>query len=86
MMHSTCKEFHTPFSHQHIDIQHHFIREKLENQEIYLKYCPIEDLIVDVLTKPLAKDRHQALRKAMILEAFNYLQSGSVEGRALDCW
>ena len=25
---------------KHIDVQHHFIREKLENQEIWLKYCP----------------------------------------------
>ena len=38
-----------------------------------------------VLTKPLAKDRHQILAKAMGLKAFDYLQSGSVEDRALDC-
>ena len=38
-----------------------------------------------VLTKPLTKDRHQALTKAMGLEAFDYWQSGSVERRALDC-
>ena len=63
---------------KHIDVQHHFIREKLENQEICLKYCPTEDMIADVLTKPLAKDRHQALTKAMGLEAFDYSQSGSV--------
>ena len=24
---------------KHIDVQHHFIREKLENQDICLKYC-----------------------------------------------
>ena len=33
----------------------------------------------------LAKGRHLTLTKAMDLEAFNYSQSGSVEGRALDC-
>ena len=42
-------------------------------------------MIVDVLTNPLAKDRQQALTKAMGLETFDYSQSGSVEGRALDC-
>ena len=63
---------------KHIDVQHHFIREKLENQEICLKYCPTEDIIADVLTKPLAKDRHQALTKAMGLKAFDYSQNGSV--------
>ena len=70
---------------KHIDIQCHFIRDKLENQEICLKYCPMENMIADMLTKPLAKDRHQLLTKAMGLEVLEYLQSGSVEGKALDC-
>ena len=39
----------------------------------------------DVLTKLLAKDRHQALTKAMDLEVVDYSQSGSVEGRASGC-
>ena len=73
------------FCTKHIDVQHHFIREKLENQEIFLKYCPTEDMIVDMLTKLLAKYKHQPLTKAMGLEAFDYSQSGSVEGIALDC-
>ena len=42
------------------------------------------DIIADVLTK-LAKDRHQILTKTMDLEAFEYSQSESVKGRALDC-
>ena len=33
----------------------------------------MEDMIVDVLTKPLAKDRHQAFTKTMGLETFDYL-------------
>ena len=70
---------------KYIDVQHHFIIEKLENQEICLKYYPVESMIADVLTKSLAKDRHQTLTKAMSLEAFDYLQSENVEGRALDC-
>ena len=70
---------------KHIDVQHHFIREKLENQEICLKYCPMEDMVVDILNKSLAKDRHQTLTRAMGIKAFDYLHSGSLEGRALDC-
>ena len=50
-----------------------------------MKYCPTENMIADVLNKLLTKDRHQALTIAMGLEAFDYSQSGSVEGRALDC-
>jgi hypothetical protein len=34
---------------KYIDVQHHFIREKLENKEISLKYCPTEDMIMEVL-------------------------------------
>ena len=41
---------------KHIDVQHHFIREKLESGKISLKYCPTEDMVADVLTKALAKD------------------------------
>ena len=63
---------------KHIDVQHHFIREKLESGEISLKYCPTEDMVADVLTKALAKERHQRLAKEMGLRDRNYLQSGSV--------
>ena len=50
-----------------------------------MKYFPTKDMIVDVVSNTLAKDRHQALTKAMGLESFDHLQSGSVESRALDC-
>ena len=53
---------------KYIDAQHHFNRGKLENQEIYLKYCPTKDMIANVLSKPLAKDRHQTLTKVMDLK------------------
>ena len=53
---------------KHINVQHHFIKEKLENQEICLKICPMENMIADMLTKPLANDRNQALVKAMGLK------------------
>ena len=69
---------------KHINLQHHFIREKREYQEICLKYCPTEDIIVEVLIKPLAKDRHHTLTRTMGLEAFDYSQNGNVEVRALD--
>ena len=63
---------------KHIDGQHHFIREKLESDEINLEYCPTEDMLADVLTKALAKDRHQRLAKALRLREDDYSQSGSI--------
>jgi hypothetical protein len=64
---------------KHIDIQHYFIREKLESGEIGLKYCPTQHMVADMLTKALATERHQSLTRSMGLRVFNYLQSGSVE-------
>jgi hypothetical protein len=69
---------------KHIDIQHHFIREKLESGEIGLKYCPTQDMVADVLTKALAKERHQNLTRSMGLGVLDYLQSGNVEDYDVD--
>lgn len=46
---------------KHIDVQHHFIRERLERGDICLEYCPTEDMVADILTKALARDRHERL-------------------------
>lgn len=60
-------------------MQYHFIREKLEMMVIELKYCPTEHMVADVLTKALARDRHQRLVAAFGLDGFGYSQSGSVK-------
>jgi len=44
---------------KHIDIRHHFIREAVESQHIDLKYIPTDMMIADVLTKSLAKPKHE---------------------------
>lgn len=44
---------------KHIDIRHHFIRERIQSQEIELVYCPTDQMIADVLTKGLAKPKHE---------------------------
>jgi len=69
---------------KHIDIQHHFIREKLESGEIGLKYCPTQNMVANVLTKALAKERHQNLTRSIGLGVLDYLQSGSVKDYDVD--
>lgn len=44
---------------KHIDIQHHYIREVVSSQEIQLQYCSTQKMAADVLTKSLARDKHQ---------------------------
>src|SRR5665213_2460535 len=39
---------------KHIDIQHHFVREKIESKEIEISYMATDEMITDALTKPLA--------------------------------
>jgi hypothetical protein len=38
---------------KHINIQYHFIWDTVEQQEISLTYCPTEDMVANILTKPL---------------------------------
>lgn len=68
-----------PAYHQrtkHIDVQHHFIREKVESGEIILKYEPTENMIADVLTKALPRAKHEWCTNGLGLSTC--LQSGSV--------
>ena len=61
---------------KHIDVQHHFIREKVEEEVIELRYCPTQEMVADVLTKALARDKHEAMRSAMRLEVFDCSKVG----------
>ena len=63
---------------KHIDVQHHFIREKFENKVIELEYCPTQYMVEDILTKALARDRHEFLSEIMVLKYNATSQSGSI--------
>lgn len=40
---------------KHIDIKYHFIRETVNSGRVILEYCPTEQMIAEVLTKPTTK-------------------------------
>jgi hypothetical protein len=40
---------------KHIDVQHHFVQEQVENDEVMSEYCLMEDMVAHVLTKTLSK-------------------------------
>lgn len=42
---------------KHIDVKYHFIRDALIEGKIDIVYCPSEDMVADILTKPVAKIR-----------------------------
>jgi hypothetical protein len=51
---------------RHIKIQHHYIRELVKNGEIELQYCPTNEMLADILTKPLAKIQFINLRNRLL--------------------
>ena len=51
----TCNPCHHERT-KHIDIQYHFVREKTEDGTVLLEYCPTEEQVADLLTKPLVRD------------------------------
>lgn len=56
---------------KHIDIKHHFIREAIENKLVDLVYCPTEQMVADILTKPLAREKFEYLRNYLGLVRMN---------------
>ena len=56
---------------KHIDIRHHYLREKIADSTVKLKYCPTAEMKADILTKALGPIIFQRLRDS--------LSSGSVE-------
>lgn len=50
---------------KHIDIRHHFIREKVENSNIKLEYIPTDHMVADNLTKAVVGAKHTFCTKWM---------------------
>lgn len=47
---------------KHIDIRYHFVREKVESGDVELQYCPTQDMLADIVTKPIFAAQFCALR------------------------
>ena len=50
---------------KHIDIQHHFVREKIVSNEIEIQHCATDDNLADLLTKALPAPKHQEFVRRM---------------------
>jgi hypothetical protein len=56
-------EFHD--RSKHIEICHHFLRQKVDDEELELEYVPTGDQVADVLTKGLVREKHDRFAGAM---------------------
>ncbi|KAH9140651.1 hypothetical protein LEN26_005264, partial [Aphanomyces euteiches] len=64
---------------KHIDIRYHFVREKVQDQDIALMYCPTQNMIADIFTKALPAVQFQRLRTKMGVKQAHHDLSGSIE-------
>ncbi|CAL1409334.1 unnamed protein product [Linum trigynum] len=49
---------HNPVFHtrsKHLEIEFHFVRDRVNKQQLHVRYLPATDQLADVLTKPLAR-------------------------------
>lgn len=53
---------------KHVDVKYHYVRDEAERGRITLRYVPSEHNVADLMTKPLAGIKIEALRKCAGLE------------------
>ncbi len=53
---------------KHIDVQYHFIRERVQSHEVTFKYLPTADMPADILTKPLHRPKHSKFATTLGLQ------------------
>jgi KUP system potassium uptake protein len=44
---------------KHIDTRYHFIRDRISKKEFLITYCPTQDMVADIFTKPLPRATFQ---------------------------
>jgi hypothetical protein len=50
---------------KHIDIKYHYVREAIANKYITTNHCSSENMIADICTKPLPRQRFETLRELL---------------------
>ena len=51
---------------QHINVRYFFIKDRVENKEVIIKYCPIEVMLADFYTKALQGSLFNLFRDAIM--------------------
>lgn len=51
---------------RHISIRYFFVTDKIENKEMRVEYCPTEDMLADIFTKPLQGSLFRKLRDRLL--------------------
>lgn len=61
---------HNPAT-KHINIRYFFLKDRIDNNEVKIKYKPTHDMIADILTKPLQGTLFKTIRALLLNESVN---------------
>ena len=50
---------------KHIELQHHFVREKIESKDIELNYYSTSENVADIFTKPIGRIHFEDFRQKL---------------------
>lgn len=64
---------------KHIRLKYHYIRECIELLFIILSYISTHDMIADIFTKPLSRDKFEKCRTALGLSSLQEVGNGKIE-------
>jgi hypothetical protein len=53
-------------STRHINIRYFYLKNKIEDGEVVLEYLPTQEMIADILTKPLQGEAFERLRDSLL--------------------
>jgi hypothetical protein len=66
---------------KHIEIDHHFVRERVALKALTVKFLSSKDQLADILTKPLVSTRFSFLRDNLTVCANPFRLRGSIESQ-----
>ena len=82
---ATISVAHNPILHdrtKHVEVDKHFIKEKIDNGLVCMTYIPIEEQVVDVITKGVHKRQFDFLVGKLAMEdIFKPAWGGVLENR-----
>ncbi|OIT29310.1 retrovirus-related pol polyprotein from transposon tnt 1-94, partial [Nicotiana attenuata] len=70
--------FHTRTKHMEIDF--HFVRERVRAKSLYVRYVSSHDQVADALTKPLSKSRFLQLKTKLAVVPSHAQLAGECKG------
>ncbi len=69
---------------KHLDIKHHFIREKIKTHAIDIKYIETSKQVADMFTKPQTKEQFQTFRQLLRMKLEGRFMTKNVREQDID--